>query len=121
MNEIIEYIVRINSLNYNSPCKYIKRKLLSHDTHDIKHIIFFKNLHVMLYNIVDYLSQLVNKIGDKDFFLLKFWDKLQENTYFDHIKNVIQIKYIKLTNNIYQISVPVKNSPIDVISYINVS
>ena len=32
MNEKIEYIVKINSLNYNSQCKYIKRKLLSHNT-----------------------------------------------------------------------------------------
>ena len=41
MNEIIEYIVQINCLNYNNQCKYIKKKLFSHDTDDISHIIFF--------------------------------------------------------------------------------
>ena len=36
MTEIIEYIVQINSLNHNNQCRYIKKKLLSHDTHDIR-------------------------------------------------------------------------------------
>ena len=74
MNKIIEYIVQINSLNYNSQCIYTKKKLLSHDTNDIRHIIFFKKLNVILHKIPNYLSQLENKIGDKEFFLFSFWD-----------------------------------------------
>ena len=66
MNQIIEYIVQVDTLNYNYQCIYTKRKLLSHDTFDIRHIIFFKKLHVILHKIPDYLSQLDNKIGDKD-------------------------------------------------------
>ena len=72
MNKIIEYIVQINSLNYNSQCIYTKKKLLSHDTNDIRHIIFFKKLNVILHKIPNYLSQLENKIGDKEFFFLVF-------------------------------------------------
>ena len=68
----------------------------------------FKKLHVIPHKIPNYLSQLDNKIGDKDFFLFNFWDELQDNTYFDDIKKDIQIKYVKLTDNTYQISIPVK-------------
>ena len=121
MTEIIEYIVQINSLNHNNQCRYIKKKLLSHDTHDMKHIIFFKKLHVILHKIPKYLSQRDSKIRDRDFFLFNCWDELQDDTYFDDIRKGIQIKYVKLTNNICQIGVPVKNSLVDVVSYINVA
>ena len=43
MVEITEYIVRTNSLNYNNQCRYIKKKLLSNDTFDIRHNIFLKS------------------------------------------------------------------------------
>ena len=46
MNQITEYIIQINCLNYNNQFKYIKKKLLSVDSSDISHIIFFKKLHV---------------------------------------------------------------------------
>ena len=90
MNQIIEYIVQINTSDYNSQCIYTKRKLLSHDTFDIRHIIFFKKLHVILYKIPDYLSQLYNKIGDKDFFLFKFWDELQDSTYLMILRKIFK-------------------------------
>ena len=120
MAEITEYIVQTNSFNYNNQCRYIKNKLLSNGTYDIRHIIFFKMLHVILHKIPKHLSQLENEIGDKDFFLFSFWDELQEKIYFDNIGKDILINYIKLTNNTYQRSTPVKNSLIDVISFINV-
>ena len=81
MNQTIEYIVQINTLNYNSQCIYKKRKLLSHDTYDIRHTIFFKKLHVILHKIPNYLSQLDDKIGDKDFFWFDFCDELQDNLF----------------------------------------
>ena len=49
-----------------------------------------------------------------------FWDELHDDSYFDDNKGVIRLKYIKLTNNIYQISVPVKNTPLPVISYVSI-
>ena len=88
--------------------------------HMIYDIIFFKMLHVILHKIPKHLSQLENEIGDKDFFLFSFWDELQEKKFFDDIGKDILINYIKLTNNTYQRSIAVKNSLIDVISYINV-
>ena len=78
-----------------------------------------KKLHVIFYKTASYLAKLGNKIGDKDILLFNFWDELYDNKYFDD-KNAL-IKYIKLTNNIYQIRVPVKNSQIAIISYINIS
>ena len=35
MNKITEYVMQINSLNYNKQCKYVKNKLLSIESHDI--------------------------------------------------------------------------------------
>ena len=48
MNKITEYIVQINSLNYNKLCKYVKNKLLPIDFCDVTHIMFFKKLQVIL-------------------------------------------------------------------------
>ena len=42
MNKITEYIVQINTLNYNKQCKYVKNKLLSLDICDATHILFLK-------------------------------------------------------------------------------
>ena len=38
MNQIIKYIVQINTLNYNSQCIYTKKKL-SHDTYDVSEFL----------------------------------------------------------------------------------
>ena len=95
--------------------------MISHDADDISHVIFFKKLHVIFYKIPSYLAKLDNKIGDKNIFLFNFWDELYDNKYFDDNKALIQIKYVKLTNNIYQIRVPVKSSQIAIMSYINIS
>ena len=82
--------------------------MTSHEADDISHVIFSKKLHLIFYKIPSYLAKLGNKIGDKDICLFTFWDELYKNKYFDDNEALIQIKYIKLTNSIYQISVPVK-------------
>ena len=38
MDKITEYVVQINSLNYNKQCKYVKNKLLSIENHDITYV-----------------------------------------------------------------------------------
>ena len=48
MNQITEYIIQINSLNYNKQCKYVKNKLLSIDFCDITDIMFFKKVQIIL-------------------------------------------------------------------------
>ena len=48
-----------------------------------------------------------------------FWDELHDNSYFDdNDRGIMGLETIKLTNNIYQISIPVNNTPIPVISYL---
>ena len=116
MNEIIECIVQINCLNYNKQCKYVKKKVSWRRWYKPCY-----KLHVIFYKIASYLAKLDNNIGDKDICLFNFWDELYDNKYFDDKIALIQIKYIKLTNNIYQIRVPVKNSQMAIISYINIS
>ena len=53
-----EYVAQINTENYNSQCKYVKKKLLSVNSCDISRIIFFKKLHVILYILPCYLAGL---------------------------------------------------------------
>ena len=52
MNKITEYIIQINSLNYNKQCKYVKNKLLSIDICNITDIMFFKKVQVILKKLI---------------------------------------------------------------------
>ena len=47
MNQITENIAQINTRDYNSRCKYMKKTLLSVNSNDISRIIFFKKLRVI--------------------------------------------------------------------------
>ena len=47
-----------------------------------------------------------------------FWDERHDDSYFNDDDGIIIIKCIKLTNNMYEIKVPVINSPIPIASYI---
>ena len=118
MDQITEYITQINTRDYNSQCKYIKKKSLSLTSSDISRIIIFKKLQVIFYNIPYYLSGLDFKIDEKKQLWFTFWDKLHDDTYFNGDKGIIQIKCVKLTNNMYQIKIPVINTPIPITSYI---
>ena len=65
MSQITEYIAQINTRNYNSQCKYVKKKLLSVNSCDISRVIFFKKLRVILYNLQCDLTGLNIKINEK--------------------------------------------------------
>ena len=80
MTQISEYIAQINTRNYNSQCKYIKKKLLSVDSCYINCIIFFKNLHVILRNLPSYFVDLNIKINEKKRFWFTFRDELCNDT-----------------------------------------
>ena len=122
MSHIVEYIIKINSLNYNKQYKYIKNKLLSLKSCDISPTIFFKKLQVILYRLPGYLVEFKDEIDEKKYRWYKFWDELHGNSYFDdNDRGIMGLETIKLTNNIYQISIPVNNTPIPVISYIKIN
>ena len=120
MSQITEYIAQISTRNYNSQWKYVKKKLLSVNSYDISRIIFFKKLHVILYNLPCYLEGLDIKSNEKKQLWFNFWDELHDDVYFNDYKGIIQIKCVKLTDNMYQISVPVTNTPIPIISYVTI-
>ena len=124
MDKITEYIVQINCLNYNNQCKYVKKKLLSADFCDINYIMFFKKLQVILQKLPVYLTEIDIKINEEGNHLFNFFYELDDRSYFKNSKDTegfIRVNYIKLSNNLYQISVAVKNTPIPVISYININ
>ena len=124
MDKTTKYIVQINCLNYNNQCKYVKKKLLSVDFRDINRIKFFKKLQVILQKLPVYLTEIDIKINEEGNHLFNFFYELDDRSYFKNSKDTegfIRVNYIKLSNNIYQISVAVKNTPIPVISYININ
>ena len=65
MSHIVEYIIKINNLNYNKQCKYIKNKLLSLKSCDISRTIFFKKLQVILYRPPGYLVEFKDEIDEE--------------------------------------------------------
>ena len=124
MDKTTKYIVQINCLNYNNQCKYVKKKLLSADFCDINYIMFFKKLQVILQKLPVYLTEIDIKINEEGNHLFNFFYELDDRSYFKNSKDTegfIRVNYIKLSNNLYQISVAVKNTPIPVISYININ
>ena len=124
MNKIRQHIIQINCLNYNRQCNYIKKKLLSVDFHDIDHIMFLKKLQIILQELPVYLKDINIKINESDNNLFNLFYDLDHRSYFKDSKDVrgfIRVNYIKLSNNIYQINVAVKNTPIPIISYININ
>ena len=124
MNKITQHIIQINCLQYNRQSNYIKKKLLSVDFHDIDHIMFFKKFQIILQELPVYLKDINIKINESDNNLFNFFYDLDDRSCFKDSKDIrgfIRVNYIKLSNNIYQISVAVKNTPIPIISYININ
>ena len=124
MNKITEYIVQINSLNYNKQCKYLKTKLLSIDICNITDITFFEKVQVILKKLPIYLKEIDIEINQEGNHLFNFFHELDDRSYFkdsEKIRGFIKVNYIKLSDNIYQTDVIVKKSPIPIISYINVN
>ena len=71
-----------------------------------------------------YLKDINIKINEGDNNLFNFFYNLDDRSYFKDSKDIrgfIRVNYIKLSNNIYQINVAVKNTPISIISYININ
>ena len=124
MNKIRQHIIQINCLNYNRQCNYIKKKLLSVDFHDIDHIMFLKKVTNNIAGLPVYLKDINIKINESDNNLFNLFCDVDDRSYFKDSKDVrgfIRVNYVKLSNNIYQISVAVKNTPIPIISYININ
>ena len=87
MNEITEYIVQINSLNYNKQCKYLKNKLLSIDICNITDITFFEKVQVILKKLPIYLKEIDIEINQEGTHLFSFFHGLDDRGYFkDSVK-----------------------------------
>ena len=117
-----ECIIQINSLNYNKQCKYVKNKLLSIEICDITDIMFFKKLQIILNKLPIYLKEIDIEINQKGYHLFKFFYELDDKSYLRDdkvIRGFIKVNYVKLSDNMYQVDVSVKKSPIPIISYIN--
>ena len=86
--------------------------------------MFFKKLQVILQKLSIYLTEIDITINQEGNHLFNFYHELDDRSYFIDSKDIrrfIRVSYIKLSDNIYQITVLVKNSPIPIISYINVN
>ena len=124
MNKMTEYIVQISSLNYNKQCKYVKNKLLSIKNCAITDRMFFKKLQMILKNLPIFLKKIDIELNQDAYHLFNFFYEPDDRSYFkeqESIKGYIKVNHIKLSDNMYQIDVKVKKSPIPIISYINVN
>ena len=124
MNKITEYIIQINGLNYNKQCKYVKNKLLSIDFCNILILCFLKRYKPILKKLPIYLKEIDIQINQGGNHLFNFFHELDDRSYFTDDKSTkgfIEVNYIKLSDDLYQICVLVKKSPIPIISYINVN
>ena len=86
--------------------------------------MFFKKLQVILQKLPIYLIEIDITINQEGNHLFNFYHELDDRSYFIDSKDIrrfIRVNYIKLSDNIYQITVLVKTSPIPIISYINVN
>ena len=109
MDDISDYIIQITCLNQDSLYEFLKNKLLSTDPRDITHTVFFKKLYVILLNLPFYLKELNLKKSESDERFINFWSDFNDNRCFYDTRGFMRIKYIKLSNNGYLVSIPVKN------------
>ena len=90
MDNITQYLVEINCLNYNSQCKYIRKKLLSIDICDIEHIMFFKKLQVILHKLPVYVSETDININERANNLFNFFFELDDTSYLIDTRGLLQ-------------------------------
>ena len=109
MYDISEYILEIRCLNHNNLKEYLENKLLSIDPFDITYTVFFKKLYVLLQNLPEYLNELDLKINKNKDHFVNFWTDFLDNKYFYDTKGYIRINCLKLSNNGYLVSIPIKN------------
>ena len=109
MYDISEYILEIRCLNHNNLKEYLENKLLSIDPFDITYTVFFKKLYVLLQNLPEYLNKLDLKINKNKDHFVNFWTDFLDNMYFYDTKGYIRINCLKLSNNGYLVSIPIKN------------
>ena len=110
MDQTDPKILKINCLNYDSQCEYVKNKLLPYDPIDITHTIFFKKLDVILEKLPYCLKEFDDCINNNIECFFNFWHDFEDDTYFYDVRGYIRINYVILTNNAYIASIPCKNS-----------
>ena len=113
------FIKKFNGLSYSSQCDYIKNKLLSFDLYEIQFIMFFKKLHVLINDLPTHFK----KIGkDNKRYIYNFVGVLSDNDeYFCATSGSIDIKYKKLSYNIYSVKIPIKNSELYLHTYVELN
>ena len=109
MYDISEYILGIRCLNHNNLKEYLENKLLSIYPFDITYTVFFKKLYVLLQNLPEYLNKLDLKINKNKDHFVNFWTDFLDNKYFYDTTGYIRINCLKLSNNGYLVSIPIKN------------
>ena len=104
MNKITEYIIQINSLNYNKQCKTVKNKLLSIENCDITDMMFSKKVQIILKKLPIFLKEIDIELNQDGYDLFNFFHELDDRSYFkdnESIRGYITVNYVKLSDNIY--------------------
>ena len=86
--------------------------------------MFFEKVQVILKKLPIYLKQIDIERNQERNHLFNIFRGLDDRSYFkdsEKIRSFIKVNYTELSDNMYQIYVIVKKSPIPIISYINVN
>ena len=86
--------------------------------------MFFEKVQVILKRLPIYLKQIDIERNQERNHLFNIFRGLDDRSYFkdsEKIRSFIKVNYTELSDNMYQIYVIVKKSPIPIISYINVN
>ena len=86
--------------------------------------MFFEKVQVILKKLPIYLKQIDIERNQERNHLFNIFRGLDDRSYFkdsEKIRGFIKVNYTELSDNMYQIYVIVKKSPIPIISYINVN
>ena len=108
MYDIREYILEIRTWNHNNLKEYLENKVLSIDSFNITHTVFFKKLYVLLQILPDYLHELDLKINENKDHFVNFWTDFLGNKYFYDTRGYIRMNCLRLSNNGYLVSIPIK-------------
>ena len=116
------YITELNKLSYKDQCAYITKKLISMQPDDITHFTFLKKLQIMFINLPDAFNDFIKffSTSDKGAFNFGFNSNLFDDYFFHTIEANITIHCLRVSQDEYMFTIPIKNNLEDIITNIKI-
>ena len=116
------YITELNKLSYKDQCAYITKKLISMQPDDITHFTFLKKLQIMFINLPDAFNDFIKffSTSDNGAFNFGFNSNLFDNYFFHAIEANRIIHCLRVSQDEYMVTIPIKNNSEDIITNIKI-